>query len=67
MGVPDERGTPVGECICILRMHMHSTEQRIPGMYRKVDVGLHGEENSKLPWRKAGQPSNLVDVVYSDQ
>ena len=30
---------------------------------RKVDIRLHGKENSKLPWRKAGQPSHLVDVL----
>ena len=34
---------------------------------RKVDIRLHGKGNSKLPWRKAGQPSHLVDVVDSDQ
>ena len=28
---------------------------------------LHGKGNSKLTWRKAGQPSHLVDVVDSDQ
>ena len=33
----------------------------------KVDIRLHGKVNSKLPWRKAGQPSHLVDVVVSDQ
>ena len=30
---------------------------------RKVDIRLHGRGNSKFPWRKAGQPSHLVDVV----
>ena len=34
---------------------------------RKVDIRLHGNGNSKLPWRKASQPSHLVDVVDSDQ
>ena len=34
---------------------------------RRVDIRLHGKGNSKLPWRKAGQPSHLVDVVDSDQ
>ena len=34
---------------------------------RKVDVRLHGKGNSKLPWRKAGRPRHLVDVVDSDQ
>ena len=34
---------------------------------RKVDIGLHRKGNSKLPWRKDGQPSHLVDVVDSDQ
>ena len=34
---------------------------------RKEDIRLHGEGNSKLPWRKAGQPRHLVDVVDSDQ
>ena len=34
--------------------------------YRKVDR-LHRKGNSKLPWRKAGQPSHLVDVVDSEQ
>ena len=29
----------------------------------KVDSRLHGKGNSKLPWRKAGQPSHPVDVV----
>ena len=33
---------------------------------RKVDIRLHDKGNSKLPWRKAGQPSHLVDVVNSD-
>ena len=33
---------------------------------RKVDMRLHGEGNSKLPWRKAGHP-RLVDVVDSGQ
>ena len=28
---------------------------------------LHGKGNSKIPWRKAGQPSYLVDVEDSDQ
>ena len=34
---------------------------------RKVDIRLHGKGNSKLPWRKAGQPRHLVDVVDADQ
>ena len=34
---------------------------------RKVDSRLHGKGNSHPPWRKAGQPSYLVDVVDSDQ
>jgi len=34
---------------------------------RKVDIRLHGKGNSELPWRKAGQPSHVVDVVDSDQ
>ena len=34
---------------------------------RKADIRLHGKGNSKLPWRKAGQPSHLVDVLDSDQ
>ena len=34
---------------------------------RKVDIRLHGKGNSKIPWRKAGQPGHLVDVVDSDQ
>ena len=34
---------------------------------RKVDIRLHGKGNLKLPWRKAGQPRHLVDVVDSDQ
>ena len=34
---------------------------------RKVDIRLHGKGNSKLHWRKAGQPRHLVDVVDSDQ
>ena len=32
-----------------------------------VDIRLHGKGNSKLPWRKAGQPRHLVDVEDSDQ
>ena len=36
-------------------------------MCMEVDIGLHGKGNSKLPWRKAGQTSHLVDVVDSDQ
>ena len=35
--------------------------------FRKVDIRLHGKGNAKLPQRKAGQPSHLVDVVDSDQ
>ena len=35
--------------------------------HRKVDSRLHGKRNSKLPWRKAGQPSHLVGVVDLDQ
>ena len=34
---------------------------------RKVDIRLDGKGNLKLPWRKAGQQSHLVDVVDSDQ
>ena len=34
---------------------------------RKVDIRLHGKRNSKLTWRKAGQPRHLVDVEDSDQ
>ena len=34
---------------------------------RKVDIRLHGKGNSKTPWRKAGQPRHLIDVVDSDQ
>ena len=33
----------------------------------KEGIQLHGKGNSKLPWRKAGQPRNLVDVVDLDQ
>ena len=32
-----------------------------------IDTRLHGKGNPKLPWRRAGQPSHLVDVVDSDQ
>ena len=35
--------------------------------YRKEDIRLHGKGNSKLPWCKAGQPRDLVDVVDSDR
>ena len=34
---------------------------------RKVDIKPHGKGNSKLSWRKAGQPRHLVNVVDSDQ
>ena len=34
---------------------------------RKVDIRLHEKDNSDLPWRKAGQPRHLVDVVDLDQ
>ena len=37
------------------------------GRARKVDMRLHGTGNSKLPWRKAGLPRHLDDVVNSDQ
>ena len=37
------------------------------GWIGKVDIRLHGKENSKLLWRKAGRPSHLVDVMDSDQ
>ena len=60
--------------------HMDDTMKRVTGArrnhtsscgylpcHRKVDIRLHGKENSKLSWRKAGQPSDLVDVVDSDQ
>ena len=33
----------------------------------KVDMWLDGKGNPILPWRKAGQPSHLVDMVDSDQ
>ena len=33
---------------------------------RKIDIRLHGKENSKLAWRKAGQLRHLVDVEDSD-
>ena len=39
----------------------------IAGENRKVDIRLHGKGNSKLPWRKAGQPKHLVDVEDLDQ
>ena len=32
-----------------------------------VDIRLQEKGNSKLPWRKAGPPNRLVDVVGSDQ
>ena len=34
---------------------------------RMVDIKLHGKGNSKILWRKAGQPNYLVDAVDSDQ
>ena len=34
---------------------------------REVDIRLHEKGSSKLPWRKAGHPKHLVDVVDSDQ
>ena len=40
---------------------------RVSEAARKVDTRLHGKGYSKLPWRKAGQPGHLVDVVDSDQ
>jgi len=39
----------------------------LPSPQRKAEVRLYGKGNSKLPRRKAGQPSHLVDVVDSDQ
>jgi len=39
----------------------------VTSSHRKVDIRLHGKGNPKLLWRKAGQPSHLVDVVDSDQ
>ena len=39
----------------------------IGAWYRKVDIRLQDKGNSKLPWRKAGQPTHLVDVADSDQ
>ena len=44
-----------------------SSATSIPAEDRKVDMRLHGKGNSKLPWRKAGQPRHLVDVVDSEQ
>ena len=41
------------------------TSHQVP-THRKVNIRLHGKGNSKIPWRKAGQPSYLVDVVDSD-
>ena len=41
--------------------------QQVKSWNRKVAMWLHGEGNSKLPWRKAGQPSHPVDVVDSVQ
>ena len=51
------RGPDVGPARKQLLHHLH----------RKVDIRLHGKGNSKIPWRKAGQPSHLVDLVDSDQ
>ena len=34
---------------------------------RKKNMTLHEKGNSKLPWREAGQPCHLVDVVDSGQ
>ena len=61
-GRPKSRGPPQGcPCPC----------SRVSASYltvcRKVDMRLHRKENSKLPWRKAGQPSHLIDAVDSDQ
>ena len=42
-------------------------ERKIVRTYRKEDIRLHGERNSKLPWRKAGGTSHLVDMVDSGQ
>ena len=39
---------------------------RLPGD-KKVDMRLHEKGDSKLPWRKAGQPRHLVNVEDSDQ
>ena len=37
------------------------------GHFPLSDIRLHGKGDSKLPWSKAGQPSQLVDVVDLDQ
>ena len=60
MGVSYERVAPVG---CGVQWDVG----RLPHLNRKVDIRLHGKGDSKLWWRKAGQPSHLVDVVDSDQ
>ena len=41
--------------------------QGVPMPHTKVDIRLHGKGNSRVPWRKAGQPRHLIDVVDSDQ
>jgi hypothetical protein len=50
-----------------LRAGLMDFGQSLPGLFRKVDIRLHGKGISKLPWRKAGQRRHLVDVVDSDQ
>ena len=41
--------------------------RKIVRTYRKEDIRLHGERNSKLPWREAGPPNHLNDEVDSVQ
>ena len=42
-------------------------EEDLCHLHRKVDIRLLGKGHSRFPWRKAGQPGHLVDVVDSDQ
>ena len=39
----------------------------VAGLDSEVGIRRHGKGNSKLPWRKAGQPRHLVDVEDSHQ
>ena len=48
-------------------MHNKAVQSKVNASHRKVDIRLHGKGNPKLPWRKAGQPSHLVNVVDSAQ
>ena len=71
---PLERGRdPGSQTICLppgypgKLQESHASFRITSSPPRLVNIRLQGKGNSKLAWRKTGQPSHLVDVVDSDQ